>query len=122
MGSVSTAAASAPVRLPEEREPAALLPAWLARLVGFAALACLGVAQWQRMVAEISPARPLLWVALAVAAAALVLACDRVPARLQTAAMFGTVVAGLLAVYLAVGLDLGLAPSRAGSTSWAPVC
>ncbi|MGH2969430.1 MAG: hypothetical protein ACRDK0_10255, partial [Solirubrobacteraceae bacterium] len=60
---VVSLAASAPARPLEEREPAALLPAWAARLVGFAALACLGVSQWQRMVAEISTARPLLWVA-----------------------------------------------------------
>ena len=57
MSAVSSTAASAPVPLPVERGPAAMLPAWLARLVGFAALACLGVSQWQRMVAGLGAAR-----------------------------------------------------------------
>jgi transglutaminase-like putative cysteine protease len=112
MSAVSSAAASAPVRLPEERGPAALMPTWLARLVGFAALACLGAAQWQRMAAELGTARPLLWVALAVGAAALVLLCDRVPGRLRSVAMLGAVVVGLLAAYLAAGLDLALLKPR----------
>jgi protein-glutamine gamma-glutamyltransferase len=112
MGAVSSAAASPPARAHEEREPAALLPAWLARLVGFAALACLGVGQWQRMVADLGTVRPLLWVGLAVGAAALILACERVPWRLRSTAMVFTVVAGLLAAYLAAGLDLGLLKPR----------
>src|SRR4051794_23481132 len=97
MGRVSNAARSAPARLPEkrgpaspeergpaspeERGPASLLPAWAARLMGFAPLACLGVSQWQRMVAGLPLQRPLLWVALALAAAGAVLASVRLPER-----------------------------------------
>jgi transglutaminase-like putative cysteine protease len=109
---VSIAAASAPVRVREERGPAALLPAWIARLVGFAALACLGVAQWQRMVAGLSLSRPLLWVALAVGIGAAVVACDRLAGRARSAALVVVAIAGLLAAYLAAGLDLGLLRPR----------
>ena len=112
MRAVSLAAASAPAGVPQERGPAALLPASAARLVGFAALACLGVSQWQRMVAGTSGARPLLWVALAVLAAAAVLACDRAPMRLRGAALLAAALAALLAAYLAAGLDLGLLKPR----------
>ena len=88
------------------------MPAWLARLVGFAALACLGAAQWQRMVDGLGAAMPLLWVALAVGAAAAIVACDRVPWQLRSTAFVVTVVAALLAAYLAAGLDLGLLKPR----------
>ena len=111
MGEVS-AAASAAVRVPERRAPAALLPGWAARLVGFAALACLGVSQWQRMVAGTSGVRPLLWVGLAVLAAAAVLASDRAPVRLRSLALLGAALGGLLGAFLAAGLDLGLLKPR----------
>ena len=102
-----------PPRAREERGPAALLPAWIARLVGFAALACLGVAEWQRMVAGLCTARVLLWVALAAGAAAAVVACDRIGSRrLRALALIGTAAAGLLAAYLAAGLDLALLKPR----------
>src|SRR5215212_7449600 len=81
MRSVSVAATSAPVRVPKERGPAALLPAWVARLGGFAALACLGISQWQRMVEGLPAARPFVWVLLAVLAAGCVLLCEEVPER-----------------------------------------
>jgi protein-glutamine gamma-glutamyltransferase len=86
-----------------ERGPDALLPVWAARLVGFAALASLGALQWQRMVQGLSSGRALLWVAAAVAAAA-VLACERRRARGPA-----TLVVTALGVVLAVavsGLDL----------------
>jgi transglutaminase-like putative cysteine protease len=105
---VSIAAVSAR----SERGPAALLPVWAARLVGFAALACLGVAQWQRMVAGLSIARPLLWVALAVGIAAAVVACDRLAGRRRAVALVGTAFAGLVAAYLASGLELELLRPR----------
>jgi len=111
MGRVSLAA-SAPARAPDERAPAALLPAWAARLVGFAALACLGVSQWQRMVAGTSGTRALLWVALAVLTAAAVLACGRAPVRLRSVALVCAALAGLLGAFLAAGLDLGLLRPR----------
>jgi transglutaminase-like putative cysteine protease len=109
---VSLAASSAPVRAPAERGPAALLPVSVARLSGFAALALLGVTQWQRMVDGVPSGRPLLWVLLAVLAAAAVLACERVPERGRPYAMIGAALAGLLAAYLAAGLELGLLRPR----------
>jgi transglutaminase-like putative cysteine protease len=112
MGAVSLAAASAPVGAPKERGPAALLPAWVARLAGFAALACLGVSQWQRMVDGLPSTRPLVWVGLAVLAAAGVLAGDRVPERARSFAMIAVALAGLLAAYLSAGLELGLLRPR----------
>ncbi len=109
---MSTAAATAPARVREERGPATLLPTWVARLVGFAALACLGVAQWQRMVAGLSLSRALLWVVLAVGAAAAVVACDRLAGRRRSFALVGVAVAGMLAAYLSAGLDLELLRPR----------
>ena len=109
---MSLAAASASAPAPKERGPAALLPVSVARLAGFAALACLGVTQWQRMVEGVPAGRPLLWVALAVLAAAAVLACERVPERGRPYAMIGAALAGLLAAYLASGLELGLLRPR----------
>jgi transglutaminase-like putative cysteine protease len=109
---VSTAATSAPVPAPKERGPAALMPVWAARLAGFAALALLGVSQWQRMVADMPGGRAVLWVVLAVAAAGAVLACERLPERPRPYAMIATALAGLLAAYLAAGLDLGLLRPR----------
>ena len=89
-------AASAPARVREGRGPATLLPPWVARLVGFAALSCLGIAQWQRMVAGLSGSRALLWVLLAVAAAAAVVACDRLAGRPRGVALHGGGVGGLV--------------------------
>jgi protein-glutamine gamma-glutamyltransferase len=109
---VSLAATSAPVRAPKERGPEALLPVPAARLAGFAALALLGVSQWQRMVEGLPSGRPVMWVVLAVTAAAAVLACEHLPERPRPYAMIGAALAGLLAAYLAVGLDLGLLRPR----------
>jgi protein-glutamine gamma-glutamyltransferase len=89
-----------------ERGPDALLPLWAARLLGFAALASLGALEWQRMVAGLSSGRALLWVAAATAAGALVLACDRVPARWYTLALPAVTAAGLLAAIAVSGIDL----------------
>ena len=109
---MSLAAASASARAPQERGPAALLPVWAARLAGFAALACLGVSQWQRMVAGLPMSKGLLWVLLAVLAAGAVVACERLPERCASYAMIAAALAGLLAAYLAAGLDLGLLRPR----------
>src|SRR5688500_2460265 len=103
---VSLAAASAPASA--ARGPAAPLPVWVARLAGFAALACLGVTQWQRMIEDVPGGRPLLWVVLAVLAAAGVYACERVPERGRSYAIIGVALAGLLAAYLSAGFELGL--------------
>jgi transglutaminase-like putative cysteine protease len=89
-----------------ERGPDALLPLWAARLLGFAALASLGALEWQRMIAGLSSGRALLWVAAATAAGALVVACERVPARWYTAALPAATAAGLLAAIAVSGIDL----------------
>ena len=105
MWSVKLAAAS-------ERAPSTLLPAWVARLIGFAALALLGVSQWARMIDGLSFAKPLLWVLFAVAAAAGVVLCERLPDRMRGAAMLGIALLGLLAAYIVSGLDLALLKPR----------
>jgi transglutaminase-like putative cysteine protease len=84
---------------PHDKGPDALVPIWVARLVGFAALASLGALQWQRMVEGLSSARALLWVAAAVLSGAAVMACDRVSPRWRGAA---TVAVAFLAVLLAL--------------------
>ncbi len=89
-----------------ERGPDALLPLWAARLLGFAALASLGALEWQRMVAGLSSGRALLWVAAATAAAALVIACERVPPRWYTLALPAATAAGLFAALVVSGIDL----------------
>src|SRR5215217_4281237 len=109
---VSAAATSSPVRAPQERGPTALLPVPVARIAGFASLACLGVSQWQRMVEGLPATRALLWVLLAVLAAAAVVGCERVPERGRAFTMIGAALAGLLAAYLAAGLELGLLRPR----------
>ena len=81
----------------QEKGPSALVPVWAARLVGFAALASLGVLQWQRMVAGLSTGRVLLWVVVAVAAGAAVIACDRLPRRWRGAGVVGVTVLALIA-------------------------
>ena len=88
-----------------------MLPAHVARLVGFAALALLGVLQWQRLVAGLSAGRAVLWVAVAVAAALAVLWASTRPrwaASLTIAATF----AGLFGAYAASGLPLHLLKPR----------
>jgi transglutaminase-like putative cysteine protease len=88
------------------------MPVWVARLSGFAALAVLGVTQWQRMIEGVPSGRPLLWVLLAVLAAGAVVACERLPERGRSYAMIGVALLGLLAAYLAAGLELGLLRPR----------
>jgi transglutaminase-like putative cysteine protease len=93
------------------RRPPALLPPSIARLGGFAALALLGALQWQRMVADLPATRALLWVLVAVAAAAAVLWADRL-ARRRAAATLSIVPLALLAAYLSSGLELALLKPR----------
>jgi protein-glutamine gamma-glutamyltransferase len=94
------------------KEPAALLPVWVARLVGFGALAALGALEWQRMVAGLSSGRALLWAAVATAAAAGVLACDRLSQRRRGVAMLAVVVGSLLAALALSGVELELLRPR----------
>jgi transglutaminase-like putative cysteine protease len=91
-----------------DRGPDALLPIWAARLLGFAALASLGALQWQRMIEGLGSGRALLWVGAATAAAAAVLACDRLPARVRGIGTVAAAAAGLLAAVVVSGIELDL--------------
>jgi hypothetical protein len=87
----------------------ALLPQWLARLLGLAALGAVGALEWQRFVVGLSSAWALLWVVAALGGAVLVLAAGRVPAGWRRAlALAAAVFAGVLAGYFAAGLPLYL--------------
>lgn len=94
------------------REPDALLPVPVARLLGFSAFAAVAVVEWARMVEGLSPARALLWVLSAAAAGAAVWACDRLPPRRRRAATPAVAVAALLAAVPAAGVDVGLLRPR----------
>jgi transglutaminase-like putative cysteine protease len=95
-----------------ERGPDALLPLWAARLLGLAALGSLGALEWQRLVEGLSSGRALAWVGCATAAGALVLACDRLPARVRGAAVAGAALAGLAAAVAVSGIALDLLRPR----------
>ena len=92
----------------EERGPAALLPLWAARLVGFAALGALGALEWQRLIGGLSSGRALLWVLGALAAGAAVVACDRLPARRRTAGLVGVAALAVVVAFALSGAPLGL--------------
>jgi len=95
------------------RAPDALLPAPAARLIGFALLGALGVAQWARMIDGLGLGRALVWVALGAAVAGAIWACDRLGRRRRAAAgRAGVVALGLLAAVPAAGLDPGLLRPR----------
>ena len=93
------------------RRPPALLPPWIARLGGFAALALLGALQWQRMIEGPAWSRAFLWVLVAVAAAAAVLGVERLR-RLRRLATLAIVPLALLAAYACSGLPLALLKPR----------
>jgi transglutaminase-like putative cysteine protease len=95
-----------------ERSPDALLPLWAARLLGFVALASLGALEWQRLVAGLSSSRALVWVASATAAAALVIACDRLPERWRGAGVVTAAVLGVMAAFAVSGISLELLEPR----------
>ena len=95
----------------EHRRPPALLPPSIARLGGFAALALLGALQWQRMVAGLSSGHALLWVLVAVAAAAAVLWADRLR-RLRGPVTIAVIPLALLAAYASSGIALVLLKPR----------
>jgi transglutaminase-like putative cysteine protease len=90
----------------QEKGPDALVPVWAARLVGFAALASLGALQWQRMVAGLGSGRALLWVAVAVAAAAAVLACDRLSRRARGPGTVAVAFVAVIAAFAISGIDV----------------
>jgi hypothetical protein len=94
-------------RTPKGSRTRALLPQSVARLVGLAALGALGALQWQRLIGGMSSGRALLWVLVAVAAAAGVLACERVrDHRLQVAALPVVTLLALLIGYWLSGAGL----------------
>ena len=93
------------------RRPPALLPPSIARLGGFAALALLGALQWQRMVAGLSSGHALLWVLVAVAAAAAVLWADGLR-RLRGPVTIAVIPLALLAAYASSGIALVLLKPR----------
>jgi transglutaminase-like putative cysteine protease len=96
---------------PPPRHPPVLLPPSAARLGGFAALALLGALQWQRMIHGLSSGHAILWVLVAVAAAAALLWADR-RQRFRGTATVAAAVLGLVAAYAASGLDLALLKPR----------
>jgi transglutaminase-like putative cysteine protease len=88
-----------------------LLPPSAARLGGFAALALLGALQWQRMIHGLSSGHAILWVLVAVGAAAALLWADR-RQRFRGTATLAAAALGLVAAYAASGLDLALLKPR----------
>jgi transglutaminase-like putative cysteine protease len=96
-----------------ERGPDSLLPLGVARLLGFAALASLAALEWQRLVAGLGSGRALLWVLVATAAGAAVLASDRLPPQLQSTGTLAAGVGGLIAAVLVSGIELDLMRPRA---------
>ena len=89
------------------RPARALLPQWVARLVGLVALACVGALEWQRQIGGYGSARALVWVLAAVAAAVLTLLAGRVRSRWRRAgALVLAVALALLVGYLVSGAPL----------------
>ena len=88
-----------------------MVPAHVARLVAYAALALLGAMQWQRLIAGLSAGRALLWVVVGVLAALAVLwASTR--ERWAATLTLGATLASLLGAYAASGLPLHLLKPR----------
>ncbi len=91
----------------------ALLPQWVARLTGFAALGAIGALEWQRLVGGLSSGSALLWVLAAICAALAILAAGRAPAGWPRAfALAAAVLTGLFAGYLASRTHLYLLRPR----------
>jgi hypothetical protein len=87
------------------RPPAALLPAPLARTVGFALLALLGAAEWMRMVGHGSLLGALPWVLAAVLVGETVGAASSLPPRLRAPSAALAAALGLVLAALASGLE-----------------
>ena len=87
------------------RRPAALIPAPLARTLGFALLATLGAAEWARMLEGGGLADALPWVLAAVLAGEAVGAAASLPPRLRVPAAALAAALGLLLAALASGLE-----------------
>jgi transglutaminase-like putative cysteine protease len=91
--------------VPTARRPAALLPAPVARTVGFALLATLGAAEWARMVGHGGLLRALPWVFAAVLAGEAVGAASALPPRLRAPGAALVAALGLVLAALASGLE-----------------
>ncbi len=88
-----------------------MVPAHVARLAAYAALALLGAMQWQRLIAGLSAGRAILWVVVGVLAALAVLwASTR--ERWAATLTLGATLASLLGAYAASGLPLHLLKPR----------
>src|SRR4051795_33980 len=87
------------------RHPAALLPAPLARTVGFALLGTLGAAEWARMVGHGGFVSALPWVAAAVLAGETVGAAGSLAPRLLRAAAALAASLGFVLAALVSGLE-----------------
>ena len=91
--------------MPTARRPAALLPAPIARTVGFALLATLGAAEWARMLGDGGLLRALWWVLAAVLAGEAVGAASAFSPRLRAPAAALAAALGLVLAALASGLE-----------------
>ncbi|MEA2319232.1 MAG: protein-glutamine gamma-glutamyltransferase, partial [Solirubrobacteraceae bacterium] len=91
--------------MPSARRPAALLPAPVARTVGFALLAMLGAAEWARMVGDGGLFLALPWVLAAVLAGEAVGAAGTLAPRLRAPAAALAAAVGLVLAALASGLE-----------------
>ncbi|HYH91491.1 MAG TPA: transglutaminaseTgpA domain-containing protein [Solirubrobacteraceae bacterium] len=91
--------------MPTDRRPAALIPAPLARMLGFALLATLGAAEWGRMLEGGGLADGLPWVLAAVLAGETVGAAGSLPPRLRVPAATLAGALGLLLAALASGVE-----------------
>ncbi len=98
--------------MPTARRPAALLPAPLARTVGFALLATLGAAEWVRMVGDGDLLVALPWVLVAVLAGEAVGAAGSLAPRLRAPAAVLAAALGLGLAALASGLEPRLLAPR----------
>ena len=88
-----------------ERRPAALLPAPLARTLGFALLGLLGAAEWARMLEGGGLGDAIPWVLAAVLTGETVRAAASLPPRLRVPAALLAAAAGLVLAALVSGLE-----------------
>jgi hypothetical protein len=91
--------------VPTARRPAALLPAPVARTVGFALLATLGATEWMRMIGHGGLLSALPWVLAAVLAGETVGAAAGCSPRLRVPAAVLAAALGLVLAALAAGLE-----------------
>src|SRR3954469_124240 len=91
-----------------EFQPAALMPQWAARLLGFAALALVAALEWRRVIAHMGSGRAVPWVIVATAAGGAVVAASRLRGRRRGLALIAVVLGALVAGYVVSGADPAL--------------